>query len=142
MLLNMRLAIIPCRKTLRAPSLSLAPTRCATCTEYPEVIAAHMPQKSHRLVDTSPIDAESSAPRRPTIDASIYCIAMLDNCASIAGSESVAVRWSRCRHDRGLPSRMNRMSVFKFKKLLIFCQAFNALMILSNASLRRGRGQA
>lgn len=110
-MLKIRLEVIPSRSTLRAPSSSRAPTQCATCTEYPEVIAEHMPQNSQRLVDTNPMDAESSAPSRPTIEASIYCIAMLDSWASIAGRDNDTVRLSRCRHDRLFPSRISLISV-------------------------------
>lgn len=92
--LNMRHAVMACRSTLRAAASSLAPTLWAACTENPVVTAEQMPQKSQRLVDTSPIAAESSAPSRPTIDASIYCMRMLDNCASIAGSDSITVSFS------------------------------------------------
>jgi hypothetical protein len=53
-----------------------------------------MPQKSHRLVETSPTAAESSAPRRPTIAASIYCIIMLDSWAIIAGHDNWSVSLS------------------------------------------------
>ena len=50
----------------------------------------HTPQNNHRLLETRPTEAELSAPRRPTIDASIYCIKMLDNWASMAGSDILA----------------------------------------------------
>ena len=60
--LNMRHAVMACRSTLRAAASSLAPTLWAACTENPVVTAEQMPQKSQRLVDTSPIAAESSAP--------------------------------------------------------------------------------
>ena len=50
--------------------------------------AEHKPQKSQRLVDTRPTAALSSAPRRPTIPASIYCIMMLDSCAIMAGHDN------------------------------------------------------
>ena len=57
--------------------------------------AEHKPQNSQRLVDTSPTAALSSAPRRPTIPASIYCIMMLDNCAMMAGHDNWAVSITR-----------------------------------------------
>ncbi len=66
----------------------------ATCTENPMVTAEQMPQKSHREVDTSHTEAELSAPSRPTIAASIYCIIMLESWAIMAGHESLAVSLS------------------------------------------------
>ena len=68
--------------------------RWATCTENPTIAAEHSPQKSHRLVETSPTDALSSAPSRPTIAASIYCIMMLDSCAIIAGHDNCTVSFN------------------------------------------------
>ena len=44
----------PCRITLRAPLLSPAPTRCATCTENPAAKAEESPPKSQMVVETSP----------------------------------------------------------------------------------------
>lgn len=74
--------------------LSRAPNEWEACTENPVVKAEHIPQNNHRLVDTSPIAAESSAPRRPTIAASMYCIKMLDNCAIMAGNDKEAVNFN------------------------------------------------
>ena len=48
--------------------------------------AAHSPQNSHVVVDTNPMEADAFAPRLPTIEASIYCIAMEDNWAITAGA--------------------------------------------------------
>ncbi|MDE6683337.1 MAG: hypothetical protein K2J87_07925, partial [Muribaculaceae bacterium] len=61
----------------------------------PTVAAEQTPQKSQRLVETSPTAADGSAPKRPTIAASIYCIRMLDSWAMIAGHASRAVNESR-----------------------------------------------
>ena len=44
----------PCLITLRAPLLSPAPTRCATCTENPAAKAEESPPKSQMVVETSP----------------------------------------------------------------------------------------
>ena len=43
------------------------------------------------------MDAASSAPKCPTIEASMYCITIDDNCASMAGTLSCAASmiWSR-----------------------------------------------
>lgn len=69
--------------------------RCAVCTENPAIAAEQVPQKSHSVVDTSPIAAESAAPRRPTMAASIYCIIIDDNWAIMAGHDSFSVSASR-----------------------------------------------
>ena len=63
----------------------------ANTTANPVGTAPQIPPKSHVDVDTSPIDAAASAPRRPTMDASIYCIMMDDSCARIAGILRVAI---------------------------------------------------
>ena len=79
---NIRLNIatdrMACRNTARASPSRAAPTWCATCTENPVAAALHVPQKSHVVVDTSPMLAAASAPRRPTIAASMYCMAMAE----------------------------------------------------------------
>ncbi|MDE6257506.1 MAG: hypothetical protein K2M53_03890, partial [Muribaculaceae bacterium] len=77
----------------------------------PTVAAEQTPQKSQRLVETSPTAAEGSAPKRPTIAASIYCIKMLDSCAMIAGHARRAVKDSRWRNVNGCPDDMS--SIFK-----------------------------
>lgn len=77
--------------------------RWATCTENPTVAAEHIPQNSHRLVDTKPTAALSSAPSLPTIAASIYCMSILDSCAMMAGHDSWTVSDNRWRNDSGAP---------------------------------------
>ncbi len=62
-----------------------------------------MPQNSHSELLTRPTEAEQSAPRRPTIEASIYCMSMLDNCARIAGNDSFAARVTLSRNERTSP---------------------------------------
>lgn len=52
------------------------------------------PPKIQVLVETSPMEADWFAPRCPTIDASMYCIITVENCASIAGRLNVKVRES------------------------------------------------
>ena len=73
-LLKVRVDVMDCLNTSRASFISPAPILWATCTEKPVAAEVHIPQKSHVVVDTRPIDAEASAPRLPTIDASIYCM--------------------------------------------------------------------
>ena len=94
--LNANTATTDCRNTRCAPSQSPAPMRWATCTEKPEAAALSSPPKSHVVVDTKPIAAEASAPRLPTIDASIYCITIDDNCATTAGTLSITAKRTFC----------------------------------------------
>ena len=64
------------------------------------VIIEHTPQNIHRLEFIRPTDAAASAPRRPTIDASIYCMMIVESCAMMAGADSFAVSatcWRRLR---------------------------------------------
>ena len=51
------------RNTRRAASKSLAPMKCATCTENPILAAAASPPNSQPEDSTNPIDAEALAPR-------------------------------------------------------------------------------
>ena len=83
---NINVAATDSRSTFLAPAKSPAPIRCATCTENPVAAAAHSPQNSHVVVDNNPMEADAFAPRLPTIEASIYCIAMEDNWAITAGA--------------------------------------------------------
>ncbi len=94
------------RSTLSAPRRSEAPMRLATCTENPEATAEQSPHISHVDVAISPIDADDSAPSEPTIAASIYCMTMVDSCATIAGHDSTAVRRSCWRSDISCPRRI------------------------------------
>lgn len=75
-----------------------------------------MPPNSQIVVDTSPIEAESSAPRQPTIDASIYCITIDDNCASTAGKLSKNVSLNCCPKVNSCPVliKAKRASLFDF----------------------------
>jgi hypothetical protein len=52
----------------------------------------HSPPNSHIVVETIPIDADALAPRLPTIDASIYCIIIMDSWARMAGKLNWATR--------------------------------------------------
>lgn len=74
------------------------------------VIAEHVPQKSHSDVETRPMAAAGSVPRRPTIEASIYCMMMLDSWDRIAGRASLAASDSCCLNVLARPSCMYEMS--------------------------------
>ena len=74
-----------CRSTSRAVLKSLAPIRCATCTEKPLPQAPQNPMSSHMHVDTRPMDAPAAAPRCPTMDVSMYCISTEESWAMMAG---------------------------------------------------------
>ena len=107
----------------------------ATWTENPTVTAEHIPQNSHRDVETRPTAAESSAPRRPTIAASMYCIRMLESWASIAGQDSEAVRRRSCVVVSGRPERIIEMSA------IIACFLCGDVVILWGEE-RHGRARA
>ena len=76
---NSRQDVMPCLTTERALLCSRAPRRWATCTEKPIVTIEHMPQKNHSDELMRPTEADGSAPKRPTMLASIYCMRMLDS---------------------------------------------------------------
>ena len=99
--LNKIMASNDCLSTERAAWLSPAPMWWATCTENPVATVVQMPQKSQVVVATRPMDAESAAPNCPTMEASMYCMTMLDSCEMIAGILSLAVRWNCCLNDMG-----------------------------------------
>ncbi len=80
--------------------------RWATCTENPVETEAHNPQKSHVVVDTNPMEADASAPRLPTIAASIYCMIMAESWVTMAGTLKAAVRRNCSPKVMGRPSRM------------------------------------
>ncbi len=64
------------------------------CFKTAWAAAEQSPQNSQVEDAISPIDADDSAPSEPTMAASIYCITMVDNCATIAGKLNTAVRRS------------------------------------------------
>ena len=70
-----------------ASLLSFAPIRCASWTLKPSDAAFKRPPISQVDEETKPIEAESWAPRRPTILASAYSMMMVDICDMIAGKE-------------------------------------------------------
>ena len=82
---QMRQQMSDWRSTLRAASKSLAPMKCATCTENPIFAAEARPPISHPVVSTSPMAAEALAPRCPTIEASMKNITVAEICARILG---------------------------------------------------------
>lgn len=94
------------RRMARAFVMSPAPMAWATCTENPVAAAEHDPLNSHVVVDTSPMAAAASAPRLPTMAASMYCIRMDDNWAMMAGTLSIRVSCSCWRVVIGSPWRM------------------------------------
>ena len=53
------------------------------------------------------MEAEAFAPKLPTMEASMYCMAMDDSCAMMAGALSKAVSRSCCPHVSFRPSRMS-----------------------------------
>lgn len=62
-----------------------------------------MPLSSQVLVETRPIAADAFAPSAPTIAESIYCMAMVVICVSIAGRLS--------RHTRDICGRSSLQSI-------------------------------
>ncbi len=92
-----RQATIPWRNTALAPSVSFAPSLWATWTENPIVSIEHTPQNIHRLLFIRPTEADWSAPSLPTIEASMYCMRMVESWAIIAGPDSLAVNANCCR---------------------------------------------
>lgn len=113
-----------CCRIMRAPFRSPAPILWATCTEKPVAAAVQSPQKSHVVVDTSPMEAEASAPTRPTMAASIYCMMMEDSCAMMAGTLSSTVRRNCCRKVIGRPSRIRSSSLSVSGKLRFIGSSF------------------
>jgi hypothetical protein len=72
-----------------------------------------LPPISHVVEETSPIDAVASAPRLPTIPASIYCIAIVVSCARIAGRLKLRTR-------RIFSGRLTFFFVKTLSRLLLF----------------------
>ena len=105
--LKTSVAVTDWRSIFLALAKSPAPIRCATCTENPVVAAAHNPQNSHVVVETKPMEAAAFAPRLPTIEASMYCMAMEDTCAMMAGVLRYMVRRSCCFSVILFPSRIS-----------------------------------
>ena len=79
--------------------------RWATITEKPTISAWHKPLKSQVLEATRPMDAEASLPRRPTMEASIYCMAMEESWARMAGTLNCSVNRICSGSDNESPAR-------------------------------------
>ena len=94
-----------CFTRLRASRSSPAPMRWAVWTQKPTVSARHRPIRSHVLDATNPMAALASRPRCPTMDESIYCIAMDDSCARMAGILSCNAIVVCCRSVSSSPCR-------------------------------------
>ena len=102
----------PCRTRFRASFSSPAPMRCAVWTQKPTVRARHRPPSSHVLEATRPIAALASRPRWPTMDESIYCMAMEETCAKIAGMLNCRASSVCCRNVSSSPLRRDSSKSF------------------------------
>ena len=111
---NIRPEKRPCLITLRAPLLSPAPMRCATCTENPAANAPVSPPYSQMVVETSPTAEALIVLRCPSIAASIICMAMIEKCAMMAGMAKSTVRRSFCRSVISLPASLTRAKSSSF----------------------------
>lgn len=81
--------------------------KCATCTENP-VAAALSKLPINQVVDSiSPMLAEASAPRCPTMEASMKNIITVEICANIEGMLSPTIRLSFSRRAMSRPKRMD-----------------------------------
>ena len=137
---KMAAVVMAWRSTWRAPTLSLAPMRCATCTEKPVMKAKLNPPKSQMVVDTNPTDAASLAPRRPSIEASMYCIRNDESWASMAGALSLAVSVSCWRSVIGLPSRISESRAsLEFCSIVLFIVCKVTKETVYRANHRRGK---
>ena len=103
---QMRQQTSDCRSTRRAASKSLAPMKCATCTEKPIFAAEASPPISHPVVSTSPMEAEALAPRCPTIEASMKNITVAEICARMEGILRLTMSQSFSRWVIVRPSRI------------------------------------
>lgn len=111
--------------------MSPAPIACATCTEKPVAAALHNPPKSHVVVDISPIDAAGAAPRLPTIEASMYCMAIDENCANIDGMLSCTVSHICCPAVIALPSL-----IIESSRSVLFCSVVPKSFIFLSAKVQ------
>ena len=98
--------VMPCLRSFRAVGYDFAPISCEASTEYPVIPADPRPQKSQIVLDTIPTAAASTAPRLPTMAASMYCIKTFANCARIAGIESRITRASSSARVKDSPDRI------------------------------------
>ena len=95
--LSVRLMISPWRNTCRARMKSFAPMKWAACTENPSDMALVMLLKSQVVDSTRPMLAEASAPKCPTMEASMKNIITLVICANIEGMLKSTIKLSFSR---------------------------------------------
>ena len=119
--LNAKQTDIDCLSTDLAFALSFAPSRCAVCTKNPVAQASVSPPKSHEVVETSPIEADASAPRLPTMDASMNCMRMEDSCEMMAGMLSCTVSFSCCPKVIGCPFLTSSRSLLLLLSSFLIC---------------------
>ena len=95
---------------------------CRYCYDHGDFTAAGVTMDEF-IEATAPMEAEALAPRLPTMEASMYCMAMDDSCAMMAGPLSRAVSCSCCPHVSFCPSRMSdrRKSVLPLFCSIQFC---------------------
>ena len=125
MTLMHRAIMSPCFMIFLADLSSPAPTAWAICTVNPVVTAMHSPPNSHVVDETSPMAPDAFAPRRPTMDASMYCMTMDEIWARIAGMLSLTVSpicWDAVMDFPDI------MSFSKFSLLLIYISFFSRIV--------------
>ena len=117
------------RNTWRALPKSLAPMKWATCTEKPVAKALSRLPISQVVDSMSPMLAEASAPKCPTIEASIKNIMTVEICASMEGILKPTMRFSFSPRCMERPARIDsiRYSVFLLYNIMfvlpfiVFC---------------------
>ena len=111
-ILKISVIVIDCLNTALALDMSFAPRKWETITKKPVAQAVVSPPNSHVVVETMPIDAEASAPRLPTMEASMNCIKIDDNWEMMAGILNCTVSMSCCPSDIGCPSCTSFKSLY------------------------------
>ena len=132
--LSVRLMISPWRNTCRARMKSFAPMKWAACTENPSDMALVMLLKSQVVDSTRPMLAEASAPKCPTMEASMKNIITLVICASIDGILNSTIKLSFSLVLRACPSRIlaSNLSV-------VFLPNIPCRYLLIHAQVRKSR---
>ena len=95
-------------------AITFVEREAAAFDEKAVAAAAHTPLKSQVVVDTRPMDAEASAPRLPTIEASMYSMTIEESWASIDGTLNRTINSSRCLQLIGLPERIDSSNMYSF----------------------------
>ena len=95
-----------CRYTWRALGKSLAPIKCATCTEKPVEAAINTLPNNQIVGSMRPILAEAAVPRCPTMLASMKNIITVVSCANIDGILKLTMSRSFSPRVMGNPLRM------------------------------------